>query len=328
MAWISITAVLLMLVLSISYRLAHFNDQPSYGATFIVSYAKELGLDWQQAYLATLDDLGFSKMRLVSYWDEQEPSRERYNFEDLDWQMNEAAGRGVKVTLAIGLRQPRWPECREPQWAKSLNGEAWQQALANYIDMVVRRYQDHPALGSWQLENEFGNKDFGKFCRDTDHARLYDEYRLVKAADDRPNLIMNVSNQAGLPLRLPHADKYGFSLYRRVYEGRWLKRYITHPVPAWWHSFRAGFIEFILQKPVIVHELQAEPWVKSGEIANTPIEEQLQTMSPAQLRANLDFARQTGIPERYLWGAEWWYWQKTVHNNDTYWQIIKESQKR
>ena len=82
------------------------------GVTFSTKYAKELGLDWKAAYLATLDDLGVRKFRIPVYWDEAEPERGRYAWDEVDWMLDEAAKRGADVILAVGRKTPRWPECR------------------------------------------------------------------------------------------------------------------------------------------------------------------------------------------------------------------------
>ena len=46
-----------------------------FGVTFSNKYATQLGLDWQDAYIKTLDDLNVKKLRLIAYWDETEPEK-------------------------------------------------------------------------------------------------------------------------------------------------------------------------------------------------------------------------------------------------------------
>ena len=44
-----------------------------YGVTFSLPYARDtLGLDWQKAYLAVLDDLKVGHIRIPAYWTELE----------------------------------------------------------------------------------------------------------------------------------------------------------------------------------------------------------------------------------------------------------------
>ena len=38
----------------------------------------------------------------------------------------------------------------------------------------------------------------------------------------------------------------------------------------------------------------------------------------------MEFSRQTGFEEFYLWGVEWWYWEKETQNNPRIWNKAKE----
>lgn len=293
------------------------------GVSFSQKYANELGIDWQETYQAILDDLDVKYIRLMSYWDLHEPAQDKYNFSDLDWQFDQAKLRGTKVSLAIGLRQPRWPECHEPEWAKNLSEPEQIQALQNYIRVVVERYRSHSALESYQLENEVANSLFG-ICRGFDRQQLTAELQLVKKLDQNHPVIINTSNQSGIPMREPVGDLVGFSVYRKSdipIGGRhfyWSFRY----VPPAWHTMRAFLVEQIHDRPVLIHELQAEPW---GPKPNRELttKEQDQTMSPRLLAENLAFARATGIRTIYLWGAEWWYWRLTTDGDARFWDTTK-----
>src|SRR5690606_23979872 len=86
------------------------------------------------------------------------------------------------VSLAIGLRQPRWPECHMPKWAESQTKEQWYPQLKVFMTEVMQRYKDSPSLDSYQLENEFFLDVFG-ICPDFSRDRLIDEAKLVKQVD-------------------------------------------------------------------------------------------------------------------------------------------------
>ena len=75
------------------------DDEVNFGVTFSNYYAMELGLDWKAAYLATLDDLGVKNLRLAAYWSEIEPENDAFNFDSLDFEINEAEKRNAKVIL-------------------------------------------------------------------------------------------------------------------------------------------------------------------------------------------------------------------------------------
>jgi len=121
----------------------------------------------------------------MSYWDIHEPEHGIYSFRELDKQLNLAAEYNASVSLCLGRRQPRWPECHMPNWAHTLSKAEWYDALFRYIELVVVRYKSHTALASWQLENEALMKRFGH-CPDGDfsRARLRKEMRIIKALDD------------------------------------------------------------------------------------------------------------------------------------------------
>ena len=321
---LSLGAVVLLIILVVaSYRLKHRNQPYSFGVSFSQTQAEFLGVDWQANYRALLDEMGFRQLRLVSYWDVHEPKPGQYLFDDLDWQMDQAAVRGAKVNLAIGLRQPRWPECREPEWARQLAGDEWRKRLSSYISVVVERYRSHPALASWHLENEFFNIDFGRHCRDFDRQRLIDEYRLVKQLDPNRQLVMALGNTYGFPLRGPRPDIYGVTVYRRVFDATITHRYITHPAPAWYQTLRAGLVEMLTGKPFVIHELQAEPWT-TASVKVTSEEEQALTMSPQRLGDVMNYAEATGIKTMYFWGSEWWYWRKSQFNDPAMWNAVKK----
>lgn len=296
-------------------------EKPNYGVSFSPKFANELGIDSQAAFAALVDDLGIKKLRLMSYWDLHEPVAGNYQFDNLDWQFREAEKLGAKISLAIGLRQPRWPECHQPGWAAKLPIAERNQQLENYIRVVVERYKDSQALESWQLENEAMNRQFGE-CEPPDRSRLIREYSLVKQLDSQHPIIMNLSDQHGLALGKPIPDVYGFSVYRIFYNWVVYKNYITYPTPVWYHRLRAFVIEAIHKRPIIIHELQAEPWGPRPTV-ELSVAEQNKSMSTEQLAKNLDFAKHTGIHEQYLWGGEWWYWRLT-QGDPTIWNTVKE----
>lgn len=295
---------------------------PSYGVSFSANQAKEYGNDWQANYTALLDDLHFKRFRLMSYWDVGEPTRGNFDFTDLDWQINEANKRGAKVTLAVGLRQPRWPECHQPTWAKALAGHEWRQALYAYMEVVVNRYKNNPAIESYQLENEALNDWFGD-CKGTmDVERLKEELALVKRLDPNHPVIMSLSDEHGLPINQPIPDEFGYSMYGIVYNVNFgPPGYLPYPAPVWWHRLRSAVIMLMHHKPQLVHELQMEPWgPKSTYLLST--DEQNKSMSTTQIGKMTDFARRSGFDHIDLWGGEWWYWRK-VNGDPSIWEAVR-----
>ncbi len=73
-----------------------------FGITFSEPFAKELGLDWKKAYEEIFSDLGVKNVRLPVYWSEVEPEKEKWHFEDIDWQIAKAEKYGAKFLSLVG----------------------------------------------------------------------------------------------------------------------------------------------------------------------------------------------------------------------------------
>ncbi len=308
------------------WYMAKYSKVPiQFGATFIPTYARYYGLNPQETMTAMIDDLGVKRLRLVSYWDVGEPNPGQYNFDELDWQFRLAESRNVKVSLAIGLRQPRWPECHMPDWAEKLPKDIWASKLKDYMREVVLRYKDSPALESYQLENEFFLKVFG-ICPDHSRDRLIDEYNFVKSLDPHHTLVVSMSNNAiGTPIGEPTPDEWAISVYKRVWDKTLTKRYLEYPIPAWYYGFRAGFTELTRGHNSFIHELQAESWTP-GDLGSrdTPIAEQYKSLNAERLHNRMEYGRATGMKKVDLWGVEWWYFLKVKRNDSSVWDAGRE----
>lgn len=295
------------------------------GVTFVPNYARYFGMDPKETLTAMVDDLGFERLRLVSYWSNIERERGTYDFSELDWQFKLAEERGVKVTLAVGLRQPRWPECHMPLWAKETGKSEWYPALQDFMAATVNRYKHSPALESYQLENEFLLTVFGD-CPDHDRQRLIEEFELMRRLDNTKPIIVNRSNNAtpSWPINEPRADEVGAAVYKRVWDKTVTKRYFEYPLPAWYYAFLAGGTKLTTGRETFLHELQAEPWLPDGyDLRTASIKEQDNTMDAERLRTRFEYGRATGFKTIDLWGAEWWYYRK-VKGDDSLWQAAKQ----
>ena len=307
------------------YIWKHRNDQLNVGVTFIPRYARYYGLDAEDTMKAIINDLGIRRFRLVSYWDEIERTQDTYNFDELDWQFKLAEESDAKISLAIGLRQPRWPECHMPDWAEYMNKEIWTVELKDFMKAVIERYRNSPALESYQLENEFFMKVFG-ICPDHSRDRLIDEYNFVKELDKQhPFLIARSNNWVGLPLGDPRPDGFAISVYKRVWDKAITKRYFEYPMPAWFYASLAGGAELMTGKNMVIHELQAEAWLPEGYQMNdvNDIPEQNKSMNPERLKHRIGYGVATGMKTIDLWGVEWWYWRKVVANDPELWETAK-----
>lgn len=305
------------------FNFIHFPEveNPNYGVSFSAKRAKELGLDPHANLTALLSDMGIKNYRLMSYWDDIESTRGTFDFSELDWEINEIAKYGGTVSLSIGLRQPRWPECHEPSWAYELKGDAWKQALYAFMEIVVKRYEKNGTVISWQLENEAVNNWFGT-CDAPDRVRLNEEFNLVREWSKK-QIWMSLSDQHGYPINPPTPDRFGYSVYRWVWNDKFppTGTYLIYPTPVWYHRLRATIIKAYTGKDIFIHELQLEPWGPE-DTKNLSVEEQNKSMSLQQIHDSLSFAREIGAKDIYTWGGEWWYWRK-VNGDPSVWNTVK-----
>ncbi|MFZ2969664.1 MAG: beta-galactosidase [Minisyncoccia bacterium] len=292
-----------------------------YGVTFSKDFAIHLGLDWKETYLALLDDMDVKNLRIPSYWTEIEPQKNNYTFENLDWQISEAGSRNAAIILTLGQKQPRWPECHIPDWAKNSSKEEREKELLEIIGKTVERYKGNRTVARWQVENE-PFLPFGE-CPKFDEAFLDKEIGLVRSLDGFRPIIISDSGELGTWYSAGRrADILGTTLYRIVWDKN--LGYIKYPISSLVYRIKAAIIMLIagVQKIIIV-ELQTEPWGPKM-IIETPIEEQYRSMGVEQFKNNIEYVKKVEFSEAYLWGAEWWYWLKTKQNDSRIWNEAKK----
>lgn len=294
----------------------------AWGVNFSDGEATFLKLDPRENYLAILDDLKAKNIKLAIDWDTIEDAKGVYQFDDLDWQVKQAEDHDAKLIMAIGMKTPRWPECHIPQWGINLGESEQQQEILNMLTEVVTRYKDSSAVYAWQVENE-PLLSFG-YCPWIDKNFLKKEVALVKKLDPNHPVIVTDSGELSFWLRVGDtgADIIGVTTYEMVWQ-EYLKMYISYIYPPVFYHRRAELVNWLFKKPVIGVELQAEPWCAKS-IMNTSLEEQAKTMNLKQFQKNVRFARDTGMDRFYFWGAEWWYWMKTQHNDSSIWDEAKK----
>ena len=294
----------------------------SWGVNFSQKHAQNLGLDWKETYSALLDDLKVKNIKLITHWDLIELNEGKYYFEDLDWQIKKAEEKDARLLLVIGMKTGRWPECHIPGWAKNLNKEEQQKEILEMIEEVVLRYRERVSVWAWQVENE-PFFPFGE-CPWVDKNFLKKEIDLVKSLDSQSRpIVISDSGEGSLWVNAAKfGDIVGTTLYKKVWF-RQLGNYIYYPFPPTFYWRKAQLIEKIFNKKVVVIELQAEPWGPKL-LYESPLEEQEKTMNLERFKANIEFAKKTGLDEFYLWGGEWWYWLKEKQNKPEIWQEAKK----
>lgn len=280
----------------------------TYGMSFNTPYARELGLDWQQTYDAILGELGVRHLRLAAHWPMIEPQPGMYNFSELDYQIARAEEVGASVVLAVGRRLPRWPECHIPDWAQTLAPEEQETALLEYMEMVVTRYKNSPAVVRWQVENEPFLEVFAfEHCGKLDVDLLEEEIALVKSLDPtRPVLVTDSGNLGTWTGAYSRGDMFGTSVY--IYLWNPELGQLRTLLPAWFYRVKDNVMAMLYgEKPSVLIELSIEPWLTQS-IVDTPLPVQFSRMDLQKFEEILHYAEETRFSEQYLWGAEWWYW--------------------
>src|SRR3989339_1119993 len=120
------------------------------GIVFSFKQVERLGLDPRIFFLKTLDDFKPRYLRVIAYWDRVEKKDNEFDFSELDFQMQESSKRGIKTTLAVGEKVPRWPECHYPDWVKAVDSESERQKqVLDYLRAVILRYKNYENLEFW-----------------------------------------------------------------------------------------------------------------------------------------------------------------------------------
>lgn len=319
-------AVLVLLLILIFYffkvadyypAMTDLKHRPNFfGATFSTKFCDELGLDWKETYQAILDQLRVRYIRIPVYWDEIEKEEGSFDFTKYDYLISEGEKRHVKFIISVGRRVPRWPECHSPAWLNKKGEIEARVATLKAIKTIVERYRDHASVEYWQVENEPFLGTFG-VCPPLDEGFLRQEFDLVRNLDKR-QVIISGSGELSLWRREAKiGDIFGSTLYRVVYN-TWFG-YIKYPIPTSFYRFKAKMAG-LSQDRIMTLELQTEPWVPEGKMIYLTDGEINRSMSVKQFRGNLKYAIDLNFSQTYVWGVEWWYWQKK-YGNPEYWNI-------
>lgn len=340
--------IILCLLLSVSWVRLSYADSLRTGTTFSKVQCLYLGLDWKESYLAVLG-MDWDIIRLGAYWNEIEPQEGRCDFSDLDWQIEQAKSRKIPVILTVGMKAPRWPEYFIPEWVYNKTKVGVSHVVSEnpvlrrytleFIRNVVSHYGEEPAVAYIQVENEALNRYGGKNWQISKEF-LSEEVKLVSSLDPlkRP-IILTTATQPdkfirflvniftkGNPIEdnLSICNILGINVYPVI--GRktlGIRHYVKNR-----KRHREERFSYILKlaeeegKEAWVTELQAEPW-EPGKLVHK-MEGNSPSASPEMTKEYFQDLRRQGFTAILLWGAEYWYYQKTRNNNDAWWKMVEE----
>jgi hypothetical protein len=323
-------------------------DPITVGTTFSPQQCEYLELDWRETYQAILA-LDFDVIRLGAYWSFIEAEQGIYDFTDLDWQIEQAEKHKTPVILTVGIKAPRWPEYFIPDWvfentrlrfAATVSKNLYLQNKAlKFIEHVVNRYKGRDIIRYWQVENEALNRFGGKYWR-MDKGFLAKEVALVRELDakDRPvllttatypNWLLNFISAAfthGDPIadNLELGDILGINIYPIIGQKFWQRGFYVWSGREKREIYFSQMLSRVEEsgKELWITELQAEPW-EPGHLVYT-VSGRPPTGWPESTKLAFQEMRAWGYRTFLLWGAEYWYYQKTRHDNPEWWRMAEE----
>jgi len=297
-------------------------NQIKWGVNFSVKYSEQLGLDWQETYLSILDDLGAKNIRISVDWDLIEPEKDKFNFDRVDWLIEQSEKRDVNLILVIGMKTLRWPECHLPEWVKDLSDTEREQRILNLLEEVVVRYKNQQNIVAWQIENEIFFP-FGE-CPAISRDFFAKEIQFVRSLNKlEKNILVTDSGEFSFWFNsAKYGDIVGISMYRNAWFGEFNSS-IPYPFTPSFYYKKSRLINRLFDKKIIITEFQAEPWGEKP-LYCLDIERQKQLFDVNDFKKHLVFAQNSGFDEIYLWGTEWWYWLKVNQGDDSFWNEAKK----
>ncbi|OGF76378.1 hypothetical protein A3H65_01115 [Candidatus Giovannonibacteria bacterium RIFCSPLOWO2_02_FULL_45_14] len=324
----ALLVLLLLAVLAVAWGLlgSPILKTRIFGATYSAPFAEKFGMDSKEVYLTILDDLKVKNIRLPVYWDLIEKKEGEFDFSEIDWQLEEAEKRGAKIILTIGRKLPRWPECHQPDWVLEKGDQDFEkEKLLKFLGVAVERYKNNPVLYAWQVENE-PFLPFGDQCPLFGKEFLDKEIASVKKIDSAHPVIVTDSGELSTWVRAAkRADIFGSTMYRQIWNEN--LGFFTYPIPPQFFRIKLTLAKLIAgEKPVIISELQAEPWGPHQLYEENlfPLDSQLDKLDLEKFKEYISYAKKSGFDEFYLWGVEWWYWLKTEKNHPEIWDEAKK----
>ena len=121
--------------------------------------------------------LGIAYVRIGEFaWSRYEPTRGQFDWGWLDRAMAVLAKAGLKIVLGTPTATPpKWLIDEHPEILPvdaegrprghgsrrhyTFSSEVWQQESRRIVEILARRYGDHPGLVGWQTDNEYGCHD-------------------------------------------------------------------------------------------------------------------------------------------------------------------------
>ncbi|MEX0781668.1 MAG: beta-galactosidase [Dehalococcoidia bacterium] len=358
-ASIALLAGLWWLMVALSWPHQEPAGSPAWGINFDCDYAEYLLLEepggphlpddrpgraeWCADTLGTLlSGLDARYVRLSVQWSQVEPQDGVFDFTLLDALLAEAERHDAKVLLTVGMKGQRHPEYYIPGWVLARSrprdgGTPSNDAFIHdrglrMVEAVVRHTAASQAIDSWAAENE----PFVVSGRSSDWrltpgwvAEVRDAIR-ANDPHDRPVVAAHAQHfirDQRWKDALEAGDVLGTSIYPfRNYSVVGIDFVVPileiGPIaPNYAHQRREAED---VGKQFWVTEMQAEPWI-DGDPRLVGPDNPSENLTEGRFRRNVEYARRTGAQRVYLWGAEWWLFQRDHYSDSRWWDLAAET---
>jgi len=285
-----------------------------YGVSFAPSQCRFFELEPEQV-LARLLAAGFRLFRISCNWNEIEKDPGKYDFSEIEWQLNMIAASGGKAIVTVGMKAQRHPEYYIPQFYEDAFGNLDAQ-LESFLTATINRLAAQEAIIAWQVENEPLDPSGPKKLAISPQL-LAREVSLIRGLDSSGRLIqvnlwgnsLHSRDNWRVLLEMPGIDQLGLDIYPRVWRNNKLARFFlgNYSGP---ESNPNQFEQLIFEaekfgKQVYLAELQAEPW-EQGDYRGY---ERTPSMDFEQILENVRVYAKSAHSYILLWGAEYWVWK-------------------
>ncbi|MCC6421496.1 MAG: beta-galactosidase [Gemmataceae bacterium] len=321
-------------------------EDPAAGPAGYADRTRPGRAEWCAAQLGTLiAGLGAKHVRLSVEWAEVEPRPGEYDFRLLDAQLAVAEEHGARVVLTAGLKSQRHPEFFLPAWAMAWVQPGERAVITDHPELrahalamvaaVTRHAAASPAIEGWGAENEpYVNSARGE---------AWSGWTIGRDFVREAAAVIRANDPGGRPVAINHGQHFVFdrrwqwaledadvlaaSIYpfrNTVVLGRKRVQDVLQigPLgPNYAHQAREARR---LGKEYWITEMQAEPWTDGDARLISP-ENPSPNLSPEKFEKNIDYARRTGASRVYLWGAEWWLFQREWYGDSRYWEVAREA---
>jgi hypothetical protein len=238
------------------------------------------------------------------------------------------------------MKAQRHPEYYVPGWASNglelpddADPAAYPQLRVPALAMVtevVRHTASSPAIDAWQAENE----PFIPSGR-AGYWRLGREYVQQVIAEIRANDPLGRPVAENQDDHILFRQRWRYSLQDSDIVAMSVFPFRPTTVLAWdfvmdilqWGWLAPNYPDHAREtrgegKRYWLTEMQAEPWadpdVRLYGPRNLPPD-----FPPPNLAKNLQYARRSGASRVYLWGAEWWLYERAHQGDGRYWEIAQ-----